>query len=68
MSRITQRANDRMGQACGKQTEEENLKEMMPQGRPGSKWNNETDVGGEQDGVEWVRLLQDGDKYRDVCT
>lgn len=33
---------------------------MMPQGRPGSKWNNETE------GVEWVRLLQDGDKYRDV--
>ena len=41
---------------------------MMPQGRPGSKWNNETDVGVRgQDGVEWVRLLQDGDKYRDVA-
>jgi hypothetical protein len=44
------------------------LKEMMPQGRPGSKWNNETDVGGGQDCVEWVRLLQEGDKYWDVCT
>jgi hypothetical protein len=40
---------------------------MMPHGRPRSKWHNETDVGetGQED-VEWVGLLQDGDKYRDV--
>jgi hypothetical protein len=38
------------------------LKETMPHGRPGCKWNNETDVG-EQ---ERVRLLQDDYKYRDV--
>jgi hypothetical protein len=43
------------------------LIEMMPQGRPGSKWNNETDVVERgQEGVNWVRLLQDGNKYRDV--
>ena len=43
------------------------LKEIMPLGRPGSKWNNETDAGERgHEGVEWVRLLQDGDKYRDV--
>jgi len=39
---------------------------MMPHGRPGSKWNNETDVGETgQGGVERVRLQQD-DNYQDV--
>jgi len=40
---------------------------MMPHGRPGSKWNNEADVGETgQESVEWVRLQQDGDNYQDV--
>ena len=43
------------------------LKEIMPHGRPGSKWNNETDVGDTgQEGVDWVRLLPGGDNNRNV--
>lgn len=46
------------------------LKEIMPRGRPGSKWNNETDVGDTgQEGVDWIRLLPGGDSNRnDVDT